>query len=53
LAAVERDHICATLERVFYNQSAAARLLGISRQSLLRKLKAHRIEFPSRNFPSN
>ncbi len=49
LDAVERDHICATLERVFYNQSAAARLLGISRQSLLRKLKAHRIELPSRD----
>lgn len=49
LDAVERDHICATLERVFFNQSAAARLLGISRQSLLRKLKTHRIELPSRN----
>ena len=51
LDAVERAHICSTLERVFYNQSAAARLLGISRQSLLRKVKAHRIELPLRSNP--
>lgn len=46
LEAVERQHLSQTLEHTFYNRAAAARLLGISRQSLLRKMKKHRIEAP-------
>lgn len=38
LAAHERQHIVRTLEHTYHNKSAAARLLGISRQALLRKL---------------
>jgi DNA-binding NtrC family response regulator len=36
LAEVERNHIRATLEQTHYNQSAAARLLGINRNALRR-----------------
>jgi len=39
LAELERQHIMRTLEHVQYNQTAAARLLGISRQQLCRKIK--------------
>jgi DNA-binding NtrC family response regulator len=39
LEEVEREHIFQTLEHTFYNRSAAARLLGLTRQSLLRKMK--------------
>ena len=39
LEAVERERVRRTLEHTFYNRSAAARLLGITRQSLLRKIK--------------
>jgi len=46
LEAVERQHLLQTLEHTFYNRAAAARLLGISRQSLLRKMEKHRIEAP-------
>jgi DNA-binding NtrC family response regulator len=38
LASQERQLILATLTHTFNNKSAAARLLGISRQALLRKL---------------
>jgi len=38
LQSLEREHIVATLEHTYHNRSAAARLLGISRQSLLRKI---------------
>jgi DNA-binding NtrC family response regulator len=44
LDEVERDHIVRTLERTFNNRSAAARLLGITRQSLLRKMKRHGLD---------
>ncbi|QEG35726.1 sigma-54 interaction domain-containing protein [Bythopirellula goksoeyrii] len=38
LAELERLHIAHTLKHTYQNKSAAARLLGISRQALLRKL---------------
>lgn len=38
LADHERQHILLTLGHTFYNKSAAARLLNISRQALLRKM---------------
>lgn len=41
LDAVEREHIARTLAHTFNNRSAAARLLGVTRQSLLRKMKRH------------
>ncbi|MCH8923666.1 MAG: sigma-54-dependent Fis family transcriptional regulator, partial [Planctomycetes bacterium] len=44
IAELEIKHILLTLQRTFYNQSAAARLLGISRQSLIRKIKAHGLD---------
>ena len=47
LDAVERQHLLQTLEHTYYNRSAAARLLGISRQALLRKMVKHSIEAPS------
>ena len=43
LADVERDHIVATLEKTYFNQSAAARLLGVDRKLLARKIKKHNI----------
>jgi DNA-binding NtrC family response regulator len=46
LAALEREHLQRTLEPTFYNRSAAARLLGITRQALLRKMERHGIEIP-------
>ena len=46
LADLEQDHIRYTLEHTFYNQSAAARLLRISRQALIRKIKRYDIEIP-------
>jgi DNA-binding NtrC family response regulator len=41
LAQLEHDHIQRTLEHTGYNQRAAADLLGIHRQQLLRKIKKH------------
>ena len=38
LADIERQHVLRTLEHTFYNKSATARLLGVSRQALLRKM---------------
>jgi len=35
-----RSHLLLTLEHTFYNQRAAARLLGMDRNTLHRKLKA-------------
>jgi DNA-binding NtrC family response regulator len=46
LDQLERNHILRTLEHTFYNRSAAARLLGVTRQSLLRKLKRHGVDIP-------
>jgi DNA-binding NtrC family response regulator len=47
LAAVEREHVVRTLELTFYNRAAAARLLGITRQSLLRKMDRLGVQAPS------
>jgi DNA-binding NtrC family response regulator len=44
LDELERDHIARTLAHTFNNRSAAARLLGITRQALLRKMKRHGLE---------
>jgi DNA-binding NtrC family response regulator len=44
LEEIERDHIVRTLEHTFNNRSAAARLLGVTRQSLLRKMKRHGLD---------
>ena len=48
MEAVERDYLRQTLERTAFNQSAAARLTGLSRQSLLRRVQQLGIEMPSR-----
>jgi DNA-binding NtrC family response regulator len=41
LAAVERSHLDAALKKTAGNQSRAARLLGISRATLLYRMKKH------------
>jgi DNA-binding NtrC family response regulator len=46
LEHLEREHIARTLEHTFYNRSAAARLLGVTRQSLLRKMKRYGLDLP-------
>lgn len=46
LACLEREHLVRTLEHTFYNRAAAARLLGITRQALLRKIERHEIRIP-------
>ncbi len=46
LADMEAKHIARTLKETFYNQSAAAKLLGIDRKSLARKMKKYEIEAP-------
>jgi DNA-binding protein Fis len=43
LRDVERIVIQRMMEQTGHNQSAAARLLGISRPTLIRKLKTYRI----------
>jgi DNA-binding NtrC family response regulator len=44
LAAVERDHIMRTLRRAGGNKKAAARMLGLSRRALYRRLERHQLE---------
>jgi DNA-binding NtrC family response regulator len=44
LRDIERAAIEQTLARTGNNQSQAARILGISRPTLLRKLKGYRVE---------
>ena len=46
LADMERAHICHTLERTSYNQSAAAKLLQINRATLARKIAEYRLSLP-------
>jgi DNA-binding NtrC family response regulator len=46
---LERAHIARTLEHTFYNRSAAARLLGVTRQALLRKMKRYGIELRAKS----
>jgi transcriptional regulator of acetoin/glycerol metabolism len=41
LAEVERSHLDAALKKTGGNQSQAARLLGISRATLLYRMKKH------------
>lgn len=43
LAEVERDHIRRTLGQTNFNQAAAARLLGIDRKLLARKIRKYGI----------
>jgi DNA-binding NtrC family response regulator len=47
LADVELEHIRRTLQEVFFNQSAAARLLGIDRKLLARKIKKLGLQIPT------
>lgn len=44
LDEIDREHIRSALEHTYYNQSAAARLLGLSRQALIRRIKLHAID---------
>jgi DNA-binding NtrC family response regulator len=53
LEFVEQQHIARTLAHTFHNRSAAARLLGVTRQSLLRKMKRHGLTLPARKSPSH
>lgn len=46
LADVERDHLEKTLQETYFNQSAAARLLGIDRKLLARKIRKYDLEVP-------
>ena len=46
LMDVQRAHIRATLDRAFYNQSVAAKLLDIDRTSLARKISRYKILLP-------
>ena len=46
LAGLEANHIRKTLEETFFNQSAAARLLGVDRKLLARKMKRYGIVAP-------
>ena len=48
LAEIEEAHLRKTLRKTYYNQSAAARLLGVDRKLLSRKIKKYRIELPTR-----
>jgi DNA-binding NtrC family response regulator len=43
LADVEREHILRTLRAVEGNKASAARVLGLNRKTLYRKLTHHRI----------
>ena len=47
LVDVERDHISRTLESVGGNKAAAARALDVSRKTLYRKLRQHRLSITS------
>ena len=44
IAEVEREHIRQTLERTFYNQCETARLLGIERHQLARKIRKYGLD---------
>lgn len=46
LADIECDHLRKTLQQTYFNQSAAARLLGIDRKLLARKIKKYRLIIP-------
>ena len=44
LAAVEKKHILTILSRMNGNRTQAAKVLGIGRKTLQRKLKAYQLE---------
>jgi len=46
IADVEQEHIEKTLQETYFNQSAAARLLGIDRKLLARKIKKYDLQVP-------
>jgi two-component system response regulator AtoC len=46
MADIEREHILRTLSEVSGNKTAAARLLGMDRKTLYRKLESYGIRFP-------
>src|SRR5258706_3093345 len=46
LADVEREHISRTLHAVSGNKAAAARVLGLDRKTLYRKITQHHIQSP-------
>lgn len=50
--AVERAHILRALVSTAGNKMAAAKVLGLSRQSLQRRMIRHGISFPTENAPS-
>lgn len=47
LEDVEREHILKTLERLNWNRSKAARVLGIDRKTLLSKMKKYGLKPPT------
>jgi DNA-binding NtrC family response regulator len=49
LERLEREHIARTLAHTYYNRSAAARLLGVTRQSLLRRMKRYGLDASGRS----
>jgi DNA-binding NtrC family response regulator len=49
LNALERQHIQESLQKTNFNQSAAARLLGIPRSVLYRRIAKHGIVLPGRS----
>jgi DNA-binding NtrC family response regulator len=52
LQEIERDHIVDVLRRVNGNRMAAARLLGISRRALYRRLERHHIDDEPARMPA-
>jgi DNA-binding NtrC family response regulator len=49
LAELEEAYLRRTLTKTYHNQSAAARILGIDRKLLARKVKKYGIEMPARS----
>jgi two-component system response regulator HydG len=49
LERLEREHILATLERTSWNKSMAAKILGIERSTLDRKLKRYNVSRPPKS----
>jgi len=47
LQQVGAEHIRRTLQKTYYNQSAAARLLGIDRKNLARKIRTYHLRVPT------
>ncbi len=49
MADLEKAHIERTLKKTFYNQSAAANLLGMDRKQLARRIKKYGMKIPRRS----